>query len=116
MKKRLRVNWSCFRVSTVQKSRWRSHESGSMPRPLAGDRPIQAISLLELSRDSGEFTFRSRFPFLPGLLEMPIPQSTGHEGESILEIGAPIPIDLRHGSKTFDAPNGVFDDDANPRA
>jgi len=70
----------------------------------------------ELSRDSKAFTPGFRFPLLAGLLEMPIPQSTGHEGKSILEIRPPISIDLGHRSKAFDPSNGVFDDDANPSA
>lgn len=31
------------------KSRWRSHESGAKPRPLASDSPIQSIPLLRSS-------------------------------------------------------------------
>ena len=57
--------------------------------------------------------FRSGFRFLPGLLQMPIPQSGGYDRESILEIGPPVSIDLSDGSIPFDASNGVFDDDAN---
>jgi len=56
------------------------------------------------------------FPLLVDLLEVPIPQPTGDEGEPILELCASISIDFGHGSKAFDSTNGVFDHDANSSA
>ncbi len=72
------------------------------------------LGFIELSRYSIEATRIQRFRFLVGLLEVPIPQTTGYEGEPILEVGSSISIGLGDGSKAFDPANGVFDDDANP--
>ena len=58
-------------------------------------------------------TRTQRLHILVGLLEVPIPQTTGYEGKSILEICASISIGLCDGPKAFDAANGVFDDDTN---
>src|SRR3990170_962510 len=52
-----------------QKSRWRSHESGVKPRPLAGDSPIQAFSLLFAKRNA---SFRRE---VNGHVEPAVPQS-----------------------------------------
>jgi len=70
--------------------------------------------VLELSRYSSADTPTQRIRFLVGLLEVPIPQTTGYEGESILEMGPSISISLCDGPKAFNPANGVFDDDANP--
>ncbi len=48
----------CEWVGRALKSRWRSHELGEMPRPLAGDSPIQAISLLSLQEGNVSFRWK----------------------------------------------------------
>ena len=73
-----------------------------------------AYSILEMSRYSSADVQTRRIRFLVGLLEVPIPQTTGYEGELILEMGASVSIGLCDGPKAFDPANGVFDDDANP--
>ena len=65
-----------------------------------------------MSRYSKVVTLSLRVLRLPSLLQMPIPQTAGHDRESIFKIGAPISIDLSDGSIPFDAADGVFDDDA----
>ena len=70
--------------------------------------------VIELSRYSSADTQTRRIRFLVGLLEVPIPQTTGYEGELILEMGASVSIGLCDGPKAFDPANGVFDDDAHP--
>ena len=67
-----------------------------------------------MSRYSSVVTRTQRVRLLVVLLEVPIPQTTGYEGESILELGPSISIGLCDGSKAFNPANGVFDDDANP--
>ena len=67
-----------------------------------------------MSRYSSADVQTRRIRFLVGLLEVPIPQTTGYEGELILEMGASVSIGLCNGPKAFDPANGVFDDDANP--
>ena len=58
-----------------QKSRWRSHESGVKPRPLAGDSPIQAISLLQ-SRDEIQRAVRGN---------QAVERSAGDEGDTVTD-------------------------------
>ena len=69
---------------------------------------------IEMSRYSSADIQTRRIRFLVGLLEVPIPQTTGYEGELILEMGASVSIGLCDGPKAFDPANGVFDDDAHP--
>ena len=72
------------------------------------------LKILEMSRYSSVDTATQRIHFLVGLLEVPIPQTTGYEGKSTLELGPSVSIGLCDSSKAFDSTNGVFDDDANP--
>ena len=75
---------------------------------------IRLSGAIEMSRYSSADIQTRRIRFLVGLLEVPIPQTTGYEGELILEMGASVSIGLCDGPKAFDPANGVFDDDANP--
>ena len=46
------------RLKCFLKSRWRSHESGEKPGPLAPDSPIQAISLLVLNEGHAALIYK----------------------------------------------------------
>jgi hypothetical protein len=78
------------------------------------NRASNILYIAEMSRYSSMDTRTQRVRLLVVLLEVPIPQTTGYESESILKLGPSIPIGLCDGPKAFNPANGVFYDDANP--
>jgi hypothetical protein len=92
----------------------RASRKVKQPFPTKTSITESAVETKEMSRYSSVDTPTQRLHFLVGLLEVPIPQTTGYEGKSTLELGPSVSIGLCDSSKAFDSTNGVFDDDANP--